>query len=494
MKNEYTLKTLFQLMLSKLWLIIVFLVVGGCAAFGASKLLMPLKYQSYTSMYVKNSNGITAADGVNLNDLNASKSLVSTYIAVLQDDAVIEKIGEELLKNHSIDELDGIFSVNRESNTISVNSIRNCITMGAVNETEVLKVTAITKNADISAELCNIIADIAPDFLVRVVGAGSVEAIGEAKPDYNAVSPNVLKNTLLGIIAGIMIAVVIILVVDFFDSTVKNADELSKKYDKAIIGEIQSFSGNRKKTDSDERKTLLDKTFPFHITESYKAMRTNLVFSLSTSDKKIFAVSSADPGEGKSTTSANIAIALAQAEHKVLLIDADMRKPVQHKIFKVKNKNGLSSVIGKMKTAEQSIQKDIITNLDLLTAGPKPPNPSELLASEHAEKILKELSENYDYIIIDTPPVNVVSDAMGISKSLAGILLVLKYGATTFDEIENAMKKIQLADMNMLGFILNDITSKHHGGSYYRYKDKYSYSGYGYGEQESNETEKENDV
>lgn len=491
MKNEYTLKTLFRLLISKLWLIIALLAVGGCAAFGASKLLMPLKYQSYTSMYVKNNNGITSTDGVNLSDLNASKSLVSTYIAVLQDDAVIEKIGEELLKNHTIDELDGIFSVNKETNTISVNSIRNCITMGAVNETEVLKVTAITTDADISAELCNIIADIAPDFLVRVVGAGSVEAIGEAKPDYNPVSPNVMKNTLLGIIAGIMIAVLIILVIDFFDNTIKNTDELTKKYDKAIIGEIQSFSGSRKKSDSEDRKTLLDKSFPFHIVESYKAMRTNLVFSLSTSDKKIFAVSSADPGEGKSTTSANIAIALAQAEHKVLLIDGDMRKPVQHKIFKLKNKNGLSSVIGKMKTAEQSIQKAVTANLDVLTAGPKPPNPSELLASEQAENLFKQLSEKYDYIVIDTPPVNVVSDAMGISKSLAGVLLVLKYGATTYDQTENAMKKIQLANMNMLGFILNDVTGKHHGGYYYKYKDKYGYSGYGYGSQESGEDEKE---
>lgn len=459
--------------------------------FCVSKFMMPLKYQSYTSMYVKNSNETIITDGVNLNDLNASKSLLDTYIAVLQDDAVIEVIGDELLKKHTADELDGIFSVNKEKNKISVESIRSCLTMAAVNETEVLKVTAVTKDADVSAELCNIIADIAPDFLIRVVGAGSVEAIGEAKPDYDPVSPNVMKFTILGILAGMLIAVIIIFVLDFIDNTVKDSDELSQKYEKAIIGEIPSFSGSRKKSNSDERKTLLDKEFPFYIVESYKAMRTNIVFSLSTSEKKIFAVSSADPGEGKSTTSSNIAIALAQADHKVLLIDADMRKPVQHKIFKVKNKNGLSSVIGKMVTAQQCIHKDVVKNLDLLSAGPKPPNPSELLASEQAEKMMNELSEKYDYIVVDTPPVNVVSDAMGISKSLAGIFLVLKYGETTFDTTEKAMKKIQLADMNMLGFIVNDITGRHHGGYYYRYKDKYGYSGYGYGNEEGDKKEKE---
>ncbi len=491
MKNGYTIKSIFQLLVSKLWLILTMMIVGGGAMFCVSKFMMPLKYQSYTSMYVKNSNETIITDGVNLNDLNASKSLLDTYIAVLQDDAVIEVIGDELLKKHTADELDAIFSVNKEKNKISVESIRSCLTMAAVNETEVLKVTAITKDADISAELCNIIADIAPDFLIRVVGAGSVEAIGEAKPDYDPVSPNVMKFTILGILAGMLIAVIIIFVLDFIDNTVKDSDELSQKYEKAIIGEIPSFSGSRKKSNSDERKTLLDKEFPFYIVESYKAMRTNIVFSLSTSEKKIFAVSSADPGEGKSTTSSNIAIALAQADHKVLLIDADMRKPVQHKIFKVKNKNGLSSVIGKMVTAQQCIHKDVVKNLDLLSAGPKPPNPSELLASEQAEKMMNELSEKYDYIVVDTPPVNVVSDAMGISKSLAGIFLVLKYGETTFDTTEKAMKKIQLADMNMLGFIVNDITGTHHGGYYYRYKDKYGYSGYGYGNEEGDKKEKE---
>lgn len=491
MKNGYTIKSIFQLLVSKLWLILTMMIVGGGTMFCVSKFMMPLKYQSYTSMYVKNSNETIITDGVNLNDLNASKSLLDTYIAVLQDDAVIEVIGDELLKKHTADELDGIFSVNKEKNKISVESIRSCLTMAAVNETEVLKVTAITKDADISAELCNIIADIAPDFLIRVVGAGSVEAIGEAKPDYDPVSPNVMKFTILGILAGMLIAVIIIFVLDFIDNTVKDSDGLSQKYEKAIIGEIPSFSGSRKKSNSDERKTLLDKEFPFYIVESYKAMRTNIVFSLSTSEKKIFAVSSADPGEGKSTTSSNIAIALAQADHKVLLIDADMRKPVQHMIFKVKNKNGLSSVIGKMVTTQQCIHKDVVKNLDLLSAGPKPPNPSELLASEQAEKMMNELSEKYDYIVVDTPPVNVVSDAMGISKSLAGIFLVLKYGETTFDTTEKAMKKIQLADMNMLGFIVNDITGRHHGGYYYRYKDKYGYSGYGYGNEEGDKKEKE---
>lgn len=498
-ENEYSIQSLIRLVLSKWWLILVFAVVGAAAAFGVSKYCMPLEYKSYTSMYVKNNN-TTTSDAVNLSDLNASKSLVSTYIAVLQDDAVMEEVGNELLKKYSIDALADVFSVNTETNTLGVSSIRSCLTMSSVSDTEVLKIVAVTKDPVISADLCNIIAEIAPDFLVRVVGAGSVEAIGPAKVNVNPVSPNIMKNTAIGLVAGAMLAAMLIFLLDFFDNTVKDAELLNRKYHKPVIGEIHSFSNGKSKKkgkgkEDGERKILLDKDFPFYIVESYKAMRTNLVFSLSTSDNKVFVVSSANPSEGKSTTSANIAITLAQADNKVLLIDADMRKPVQHKIFQVKNKIGLSSVIGKMETPAKCIQKNVVKNLDLLPTGPKPPNPSELLASDQTAKILEELSGKYDYIIIDTPPVNVVTDAMGISKSVAGIFLLLQHGSTSYDDAEQAMKKIQLANMNMLGFILNDIKGKRSGGSYYKYKYKYKskYSDYGYGEEPEENSKKENE-
>ncbi|MBQ3139546.1 MAG: polysaccharide biosynthesis tyrosine autokinase [Ruminococcus sp.] len=487
-ENEYSLKSIFQLVIGKWWLILILAIVGAGAAFGFSKYVMPLEYRSYTSMYVKNNNTVTG-DAVNLNDLNASKSLVSTYIAVLQDDAVLDEVGNELLKKYPVDKLKGSFSIDNEKKTVGINSIRDCLTMSSVDDTEVLKIVAVTKDPALSADLCNIIADIAPDFLVRVVGAGSVEAIGPAKIYAKPISPNIPKNTVVGMLAGIMIAVLLIFVFDFFDNTVKDTELLNNKYNKPVVGEIHRFTrGKKKKNEKDERKTLLSKDFPFHIVESYKAMRTNLIFSLSTSDKKIFAISSPNPSEGKSTTAANIAITLAQADNKVLLIDADMRKPVQHNIFQTKNKVGFSSVISKMETSSKCIHKNVVKNLDLLPTGPKPPNPSELLASEQTEKLLEELSDKYDYIIIDTPPVNVVTDAMGVSKSVAGIFLILKYGSTTFDEAEQAMKTISLANMNMLGFIMNDIKNKGNGSTYYKSK----YSDYGYGEEPKEKSDKEN--
>lgn len=136
-----------------------------------------------------------------------------------------------------------------------------------------------------------------------------------------------------------------------------------------------------------------------------------------------------------------------------------------------------------MHTPDKCIQKNVMENLDVMTAGPIPPNPSELLASNAMSAMLDKLSEEYDVILIDTPPVNVVTDAMELAKHISGIVLVVRYGKTTDEDVDTVLKRIELANMNLLGFILNNIKSKRSGYySKYKYKNKYYYKkGYGYG-------------
>ena len=136
-----------------------------------------------------------------------------------------------------------------------------------------------------------------------------------------------------------------------------------------------------------------------------------------------------------------------------------------------------------MAKLEECVQRNVMDNLDIMTSGPVPPNPSELLASENMGAILEELSKEYSMILIDTPPVNVVTDGMELAKYISGIIVVLRYGKTTTEDVEDAIKKIEFAKMNMLGFIMNDVKTKRSGYySKYKYKDKYYYkSGYGYG-------------
>ena len=475
MNQSYSIKDIIRLLLSHIWLIIVITVLGAGAAFGISKFLLPLQYSSHITMYVQSYTGITE-NANSVNNISNSKQLVNTYMEVLKDDAVMNAVAEKLSKQFEENVLSQNFTIN-DSGKITPASIRSCLAISSVTDTSAVKVTATAKNAEVAAAICNDLTQVAPQYVEEAVGVGSINTIDTAKVYNTPVAPNTMKNTAIGAVAGFMLIVLILFMIDYFDNTIKDSDALGKKYNKAIIGDIQAFGDSKKKRDADDAHLkLTDKDAPFHIIESYKSIRTNLSFALSTVEKKTFAVSSANPGEGKSTTSANIAIAIAQSGSHVLLIDADMRKSVQHKIFELVNKKGLSTAVSKMHTPDECIQKNVMENLDVMTAGPIPPNPSELLASEMMEQMLNELSEKYDAILIDTPPVNVVTDAMELAKSVSGIVLVVRYGRTTDEDVDNVFKRVELANMNLLGFILNGVKSKHAG--YYSKYGKGKYYGY----------------
>lgn len=485
MEQTYSITDLIRLMLNHLWLIILAAVIGAAAGFGVSKFLLPLEYSSHITMYVQSYTGITE-NANSVNNISNSKQLVNTYMEVLKDDAVMNAVGELLSDQFDKNTLEQNFALNG-SGKITPASIRSALAISSVTDTSAVKIKATTQNAEVSAAICNDLTQVAPQYVEDAVGVGSINTIDTAKVYNTPVAPNTRKNTMIGCAAGIMLIVLIIFLIDFFDNTIKDSDALANNYKKAIIGEIQQFGDSKKKkksSDEDEHTKLTDKDVPFYVVESFKSIRTNVTFSLSTFERKIFAVSSPNPGEGKSTTSANIAIAMAQRGSKILLIDADMRKSVQHKIFGIKNKVGLSSAISKMSTLDACIQKNVVENLDVMTAGPIPPNPSELLASDQMTAILNELIEKYDTILIDTPPVNIVTDAMELAKNISGIILVVRYAVTTDEELSAAMKQIEFSQMNMLGFILNDIKTKRHGGYYSKskYGSKYYYKkGYGYG-------------
>lgn len=482
MNETYSIKDIINLLLSHLWLIILITLLGGCAAFGYSKFILPLEYSSHITMYVQSYTGI-AENTNNVNNISNSKQLVNTYMEVLKDDAVMNAVGDMLASQFEQPTLQENFVLN-DAGKITPASLRSCISISSVTDTSAVKITTTTKDARVAASICNDLTQVAPQYVEDAVGVGSINTIDTAKTYNTPVAPNKLKNTALGMAAAFMLIVLIIFVIDFFDNTIKDTDALANKYNKSIIGEIQEFGDVKKKkknADEDTHIRLTDGNVPFYVVESYKSIRTNVSFALSTVEKKIFAVSSANPGEGKSTTVSNMAIAMAQSGSKVLLIDADMRKSVQHKIFHLTNRNGLSSAVSKMQKLENCIQKNVMENLDVMTAGPIPPNPSELLGSESMTAILEELQAQYDCIVLDTPPINVVTDAMELAKNISGVVVVLRYARTTAEDVDNVFKRLELANMNMLGFILNDVKTKR-SGSYSGYKSKYYYKkGYGYG-------------
>lgn len=210
----------------------------------------------------------------------------------------------------------------------------------------------------------------------------------------------------------------------------------------------------------------------FAIVESYKSARSNIMFSLSAEDQKVFAVTSYAKGEGKSTVSANLAISFSKMERRVLLVDCDLRRPNMHNIFKVENTVGLSNIIGKMADFEDAVKHDVLPNLDILPSGTIPPNPSELLCSPGFEKMINSLIDEYDYIIFDTPPIGVVADALLLKDRVAGYVVVLRERSTTHGDIQKMLESIKLADTKILGFIKVGCTQnkKRAGRGYYYYQ------------------------
>ena len=226
--------------------------------------------------------------------------------------------------------------------------------------------------------------------------------------------------------------------------------------------------GSEKKATSSE--ALSDKS-KFAIVESYKSARSNIMFSLSAEDQKVFAVTSYSKGEGKSTVSANLAISFSKMERRVLLIDCDLRRPNVHNIFKLENNIGLSNVIGKMAEFDDAVQRNVLPCLDILPSGTIPPNPSELVCSPRFEKLMARLQEEYDYIIFDTPPIGVVADALLLKDMIAGFVVVLRERSTTHGDIQNLLDSVKLADSKILGFVKVGCTgSKKRSGRYYYYQ------------------------
>ncbi|GGM32061.1 protein-tyrosine kinase [Paraliobacillus quinghaiensis] len=203
------------------------------------------------------------------------------------------------------------------------------------------------------------------------------------------------------------------------------------------------------------------------ISEQFRTIRTNLQFSSVDEELKTMLVTSAGPSEGKSSTVANLAIVFAQQDKRVLLIDADLRKPTVHYTFRIDNRRGLSSVLVGELALHDAVAKSDVQNLDVLPCGPIPPNPSELLGSKAMKKLIADASEYYDLIIFDTPPVLAVTDAQILANISDGALLVVRSKQTEFENAEKAKELLMPAQAKLLGVILNDREQKK--GNYYYY-------------------------
>ncbi|ERG67709.1 MULTISPECIES: CpsD/CapB family tyrosine-protein kinase [Exiguobacterium] len=205
------------------------------------------------------------------------------------------------------------------------------------------------------------------------------------------------------------------------------------------------------------------------ISEQYRTIRTNLEFTAVDDELQTMVITSASSGEGKSTTSSNLAVVYAQQGKRVLLVDCDMRRPTAHFTFRLSNGIGLSTVLAKKTTVEKAIHSTQIENLDLIAAGPIPPNPSELLSSKMMDRVLEELKTNYDIIILDAPPMMQVADTRLLARKVDGVVLVVGCDKSDRQMVVKAKEQLTLAEAHILGVVLNKREPQGSDDYYYYY-------------------------
>ena len=333
----------------------------------------------------------------------------------------------------------------------------------------------------------------------RITEAGQMGKVRILDPALVAdkIKPNKKLNLLIGIIFGLGLAVGYAFIREFLDNTVKAVEQLERKgltvlgiipdMHHQAGGPVKKQAKNPSKGGTDFRRRLITYEDPKSpVSESYRSLRTNIAYA--SADKKIksLLVSSPQPGEGKSTTTANLAIAFAQLRKRTLLIDADLRKPVQHNVFDQPRGPGLSEyLVGEVEDIHSIIHATKVENLFIVTAGGLPPNPSELLGSKNMSKLVNQLEQEWDMILFDSPPIVAVTDASMISGEIDAIAMVVKAGQTDRAAVDRALDTIKNVKAPLIGVILNGANPETLAGKYSYY---YSYYNYYYHSDDTNKT------
>jgi polysaccharide biosynthesis transport protein len=308
---------------------------------------------------------------------------------------------------------------------------------------------------------------------VGVVGgveSNNIQVVDKAEAPLFPFKPDLMVNAAIGLIAGLFIGLALIFLIESLDDTIKFTDEVEKLLHLPLMGvvpmtkDVANLASVALLTQEDPRG---------HLAESYRSLRTAMQFSTSEGAPKRLMVTSTTTAEGKSTTSLALAISFAQLGGRVLLIDADMRKPVLHKLLSVKNDSGLSNYLAGQQSIATHLRKTSIPGLTLMTAGPIPPNPVDLLTGPRFGELLDALQAVYDHIIIDSPPVLGIADAVVLGNQVPSVLYVTQASSTRKGLIKDALRRLRMAGIVPRGIVLTKTTTQNNAD--YNYENYYGY-------------------
>jgi len=317
-----------------------------------------------------------------------------------------------------------------------------------------------------------------------------IRIVDKAIANKIPIKPNKTQNIIFGIIIGIILGVGVSMGVEFFDNTIKSIEQIERR-GLAILSMIPAISSNNNRKNNGKRyikndgqveklqRRLITHEDPKSpISEAYRSLRTSLMYTKSNSESNVILVSSPGPGEGKTTTIANLAITYANLGKKTLLIDSDLRKPVIHNVFKADKSPGLTSFLSSNSDLKSIINTTDIDNLEIITSGVIPPNPSELLDSKKMIDFINEVKDDFDVILFDSPPLVAVTDAFVLMKYIDQFILVVRPGRTERGALERVISSTQQSNMDITGVVMNAMSEEHsYGSGYY-----YNYYQYYYGD------------
>lgn len=462
---EFTINDMISLLWKRFIAITLCTLLGLIISFTYTKLAINPTYSSSVQLYV-NSNDTTSS--VDLNELYYVQKVVTTYINFLRTKAFYAMVIKESGLNYSAVEL------------------KNMTTISAVNNTEIFQISVTSNNPEDTYKLVTAMQKVAPEHIKRIKASAEISVVDPAVYPAGQSGPNLFYNTIIGGTIGFFLSICIFLLLEIMDVNVKDEDDLKRKYNKPILGVIPKYGKDRIKKSLLQRIrfllhkkskrngiVVLDET-DFLVTEAYNELRTNLRYTFNQEGCNRILINSPIPQDGKSTISTNIAKAIAQTGKRVLLMDCDLRKGKLHRLFNLTNSPGISELLIGLVKEKDAIQYTENENLQVITMGKIPPNPTELLAGSRMEELLISLEKNYDFIIIDSPPVNVVSDSLSLAKLVDGVILVAREQFTSHPDIASAISKMEFVEARIIGFVFNGVSFMGRNKPNYKYYHNYS--------------------
>lgn len=431
--EEIDIKELLTFIKEKIWIVGIVLLCSIIATvIYVKKIKQPIYKSSTTYVLISDSEN----DGITTSEVTLNEKLIATYTEIIKSRNIMEKV---------------IGNLGLEDETAK--TLATHIKVEQISTSSMIRITVSYKDPEIAQKIAYRIGREFSKEIQNLYKMNNISIIDEPLVDTN---PSNSSNTkIIAVIngGGIIASLMIIFLIFYFDNTIKTTEQVEDKIKLPVLGNIPLISKKNEKG-----KDLIVHNNPkLPISEGIRTIRTNLQFSSMGKDIKKIMVTSSMPSEGKSFTSANLAIAFAQDGHKVLIIDCDMRKGRLHKIFKTSNSKGLSNVLidDIEKNYKKYIKETRIENLSILPSGMVPPNPSELLNSDANKQLIEVLEKEYDYIIFDCVPLNGLPDSLIMSSLVNKVIVVCASKQTPIDLLKKTTSSLQNVEADIAGVVIN---------------------------------------